>query len=53
VVHEAEIDLRLSVTLVGSKAVPLDCFSVIPRHALAFLVCDAKIVLRDGVALVS
>ena len=34
--------LRFSISLLGCLTVPLDCFLVALRHALAFLIQDAK-----------
>ena len=51
--HEAQLGLRQSVTLLGGLAIPLHRLSIVFRHALAIVVHGAQVELRMDVTLLS
>src|SRR5207245_2908220 len=51
VIHDAEVELRAGIALLGSLAIPPRRLSVILRHALASRVHNAEVVLGIGKAI--
>ena len=49
-VHEAEPIKRIGVTLVGSKAIPIQCRGIILGNGLTLLMEKTQLVLRIGIA---
>ena len=52
VVHDPEVELRLSDTLLGSELEPAYRFGIVLENALPVVVHDPEVVLRFGVSLV-
>ena len=52
-VHETQLALRVSISMVGCLAIPRQSFSVALEHALVMFVNEAQVELFLGMSLVS
>src|SRR5262249_32692555 len=47
-----DVELRIIVTTLGGKVIPLQCFSFVLRHPFAVFVQGPQVVLGEGIALI-
>src|SRR4029453_19240538 len=51
-VQDPDVELRIIVTTLGGKVIPLQCFSFVLRHPFAVFVQGPQVVLGEGIALI-